>query len=274
MESTLVRFSRHLYARCGLGEVTVHNYVSAIRRLAPVIGLKPVPKVIERHIERMYKSGAPYSHIVNTSLALEAYCSFFGRPIKLGRPKKPRHLVRGTLSESEITLLIAAAGTLRERAMIATLAYAGLRNRELCRLRVHDVDLGGQTLHIQATKTQKDRFTHIAASCVTLLAEYMRERGGKPGDLLFVCLRSGRPYAQQNLRKMIRTTARRANLKKRIYPHLLRHSLATNLLHRGAHLLAIKEQLGHAFVETTMIYIHSAPEHTQMQYRMHAPSYL
>jgi len=53
-----------------------------------------------------------------------------------------------------------------------------------------------------------------------------------------------------------------------------RHSLATNLLHRGAHLLTIKDQLGHAFVETTMIYIHSSPEHTQLQYRMYAPSYL
>jgi len=62
--------------------------------------------------------------------------------------------------------------------------------------------------------------------------------------------------------------------KKRVYPHLLRHSLATNLLHRGAHLLAIKEQLGHAFVETTMIYVHSNADHTQMQYRMYAPSYL
>ncbi len=54
-----------------------------------------------------------------------------GQPIKLGRPKKPRHLVRGTLSEAEVTLLIAAARSLRERAMIGTLSYAGLRNREL-----------------------------------------------------------------------------------------------------------------------------------------------
>lgn len=274
IEPTLVRFARHLHARRGLAEITVHNYTSAIRRLEPVIGLKPTPKTIERHIERMHKSGASYSHIVNTSIALEVYCAFMGRPIKLGRPKKPRHLVRGTLSEAEVTLLIAAARSLRERTMIGTLAYAGLRNRELCRLRIRDVDLGSQTLHIQATKTQKDRYAHIAAPCVSLLAEYMRERAGEPGDLLFLCIRSGRPYAQQNLRKMIRTAARRANLKKRVYPHLLRHSLATNLLRRGAHLLAIKEQLGHAFVETTMIYVHSDPGHTQMQYRMHAPSYL
>ena len=274
IESTLVRFARHLHARRGLAETTVSNYVSAIRRLAPVIGLQPTPKAVEQYIERMHKAGASYSHIVNTSIALEVYCAFVGRPIKLGRPQKPHHLVRGTLSEAEITLLIAAARTLRERTMIATLAYAGLRNKELCRLRIRDVDLGGQTLHVQATKTQKDRYTHISAPCVSLLAEYLRERGGQLGDLLFVCFRSGKPYSQQNLRKLVRTAAKRAGLKKRVYPHLLRHSLATNLLHRGAHLLAIKEQLGHAFVETTMIYVHSSPEHTQLQYRMYAPSYL
>jgi site-specific recombinase XerD len=274
IEPTLARFARHLYARRGLAEVTVRNYVATIRRLAPVIGLEPTSKAIEQHIERMHKAGASYSHIVNTSIVLEVYGAFIGRPIKLGRPKKPHHLVRGTLSEAEVTLLIAAARSLRERTMIATLAYAGLRNNELCRLRIRDIDLGGQTLHIQATKTQKDRYTHISAPCVSLLAEYLRERGGQPIDLVFVCLRSGKPYSQQNLRKMIRTAAKRADLKKRVYPHLLRHSLATNLLHRGAHLLAIKEQLGHAFVETTMIYVHSSPEHTQLQYRMYAPSYL
>jgi integrase/recombinase XerD len=272
IEPALARFARHLHARRGLCEVTVRNYVSTIRRLAPGIGLEPAPKAIDRQIERMHKSGPSYSHIVNTSIALEAYCSFIGRPIKLGRPRKPRHLVRGTLSDAEVTLLIAAARSLRERTMIATLAYAGLRNRELCRLQVWNVDPGSQTLYIQATKTQKNRYAHIAAPCASLLAEYMR--AGEPGDPLFVCLHSGRPYVQQNLRKMIRTAAKRADLKKRVYPHLLRHSLATNLLHRGAHLLPIKEQLGHAFVETTMIYVHSSAVRTQMQYRMYAPSYL
>ena len=207
IEPTLVRFARHLHARRGLAEATVHNYVSAIRRLAPVIGFEPTPKAVEQQIERMHKAGASYSHIVNTSIALEAYCAFCGRPIKLGRPQKPHHLVRGTLSEAEITLLIAAARTLRERTMIATLAYAGLRNKELCRLRIRDVDLGGQTLHVQATKTQKDRYTHISSTCVSLLAEYLRERGGQLGDLLFVCFRSGKPYSQQNLRKLVRTAA-------------------------------------------------------------------
>lgn len=113
-----------------------------------MISLKPMPKAIELHIHRMHKSGASYYYIVNTSIAFEAYCAFVGRPIRLARAKRPRHLVRGTMSEAEIALLIAAARTLRDRAMIATLAYAGLRNRELCRLRIGDVDLAGQTLHV------------------------------------------------------------------------------------------------------------------------------
>ncbi len=274
LQATLIRFERYLYARRGLGETTVYNYVSAMRRLAPVIGLNPTPKVIDQHIERMHKSGASYSHITNTSTAIETYCAFIGKPIHLGRPRKPKHLVRGVLSEAEVTLLIHAGRTLRERTIIATLAYAGLRNRELCRLRIRDVDLGAQTLHINGTKTQKDRNAHIAAPCVSMLAEYLRERGGQPEDLVFLSLRRKGFYSQQDLRKMIRAAAKRACLKKRVYPHLLRHSLATNLLRRGAHLLAIKEQLGHAFVETTMIYVHSDPDLTQQQYRMYAPSYL
>jgi hypothetical protein len=59
-ESTLVRFARHLHARRGLAEATVHNYTSAIRRLVPVIGLQPMPKAVEQYIERMHKAGASY----------------------------------------------------------------------------------------------------------------------------------------------------------------------------------------------------------------------
>jgi hypothetical protein len=68
------------------------------------------------------------------------------------------------------------------------------------------------------TKTQKDRYTHIVDTYVSVLAEYMRDCNGRPGDLLFVCLRRGKPYTQQNLRKTIRAAARRARLKKRVYP--------------------------------------------------------
>lgn len=189
----------------------------------------------------------------------------------MGRLRKPKRRVHGTLSEAEVTLLIHAARTLREKAMITALAYAGLRNRELGRLRISDVNLSGRCLSVREAKPQKDRHAHIAAPCVALLSEYMRDRrsaGQSPPSLL----RSSKPYAPQNTPRLIRTTAKRASLVKRIYPHLLRHSLANNLLHRGVTFWLSGDQLGHAFVETTMIYVHSDPELAQQHYQMYAPS--
>ena len=91
---------------------------------------------------------------------------------------------------------------------------------------------------------------------------------------LFVTIQNGNPYGTQDLRKLVHVVAKRAHIQKRVWPHLFRHSLATNMLIRGAHILAIKEQLSHAFVETTMVYLHAAPTAMQGQYRFFAPSYL
>jgi integrase/recombinase XerD len=267
-------FSQFLYARKGLGEVTVSNYVSTIRRLSLRIGLLPTTNSVERHITKMRTSGASHAHVVNTSIALERYMEFVGTPIRLGRPKKPKRLVSGTLSEAEVTLMIASSHNLRERAILSLLAYSGLRNKELCRLRIRDIDIANQTVSINATKTMKERHAVLAPACIAVLLDYLRERNGRPQDFLFVTIRKGEPYQPQVLRKLVRADARRAGIERRVWPHLFRHSLATNLLHRGAGLMAIKEQLGHVHIETTMIYIHSAPARMQMEYRMFAPSYL
>jgi len=79
------------------------------------------------------------------STALEAYCAFVGCSHQVRPPAEALPLSERHLSETEIALLIPVARSLRERAMIATLAYAGLRNRELCRLRTRGVDLDSQT---------------------------------------------------------------------------------------------------------------------------------
>jgi len=273
-ETIFERFSDYLYARKGLGNVTVSNHLSAIRRLLPTIGLDPTPQEIEQLIAGMRKNGASYSHIINTSVALERYTEFLGKKIVLGRPKKPRRMIRSTLSEAEVTLLIAASRSLRERAILSLLAYSGMRNRELCNLTIGDIELANQVVHIRASKTQKDRRVNLSSACMAVLYDYLRARGGQPDERVFVTIRKGEAYDPQVLRKLVRAAAKRAKISKRVYPHLLRHSLATNMLNRGASILMIKEQLGHSFIETTMIYLHAAKERIQMEYRMFAPSYL
>jgi len=106
------------------------------------------------------------------------------------------------------------------------------------------------------------------------LVEYLEWRKGGPDDLLFVTRRNHFILATQDVRKITRTAALRAGMTKRVHPHLFRHSLASNMLHRGAGLLAIKEQLGHRFIETTLLYLHANKDRLQDNYRQYCPSYV
>jgi integrase/recombinase XerD len=276
LERKLEAFAEYLCARRGLAEATISDYIGTIRRLVPTIGLNPPHQALDALIVKMRKSGASYSHVVNTSLALERYTEFIGNPIHLGRPKKPKRMIRGTLTEAEITLMLAACHNVREKAILTLLAYSGVRNKELCGLKIADVDVASQIVHVHRGKGQKDRDASIAAPCAGVVLDYLhRDRpGAGPDEPLFVTLQKGHPYGTQDLRKLVRVVAKRAGITKRVWPHLFRHSLATNMLIRGAHILAIKEQLGHSFVETTMVYLHAAPMAMQAQYRFFAPSYL
>jgi integrase/recombinase XerD len=276
LERKLDGFSQYLCARRGLAECTIDDYIGTIRRLYPAIGLNPAHHVLDALIVKMRKGGASYSHVVNTSLALERYTEFIGNPIQLGRPKKPKRIIRGTLTEAEITLMLAASRNIREKAILTLLAYSGLRNKELCGLKIADVDVASQIVHVHGGKGQKDRDAFFSPDCAGVVLKYLqRERpGARPEEPLFVTVQKGHPYATQDLRKLVHVVAKRAHIQKRVWPHLFRHSLATNMLIRGAHILAIKEQLGHAFVETTMVYLHAAPMAMQGQYRFFAPSYL
>jgi site-specific recombinase XerD len=273
-ETILTNFSRYLYAQIGLGETTVGNYLSTMRRLFPVLGTHPTARAAEQLIAEMRKSGKSVSHQINTSIALERYGDFIHVKIRLARPRAPHTLVSGTLSEAEMARFIGSAANLRERAILGLLAYSGLRNKELCCLRVRDLDALAGALRIYGSKMGKDRVVAISSACLSLMTEYLKERGGAPLDLMFLTVRNKHQMQPQDLRKMVRTIAKRAGITKRVYPHLVRHSLATNLLGRGAGLLAIKEQLGHVYIETTMRYIHSAPARLQEEYRMYAPAYL
>jgi integrase/recombinase XerD len=268
------RFSTYLYAKCRLGEVTVNNYLGVIRRALPVLGLKPTQQAVEKYVADMRRKHASQSHVVNTSIALERYGQFIHVPVKVSRPPKMYALVKNTLSEAEIARLIAASRNLREKAMLCVLAYTGMRVREFCAIRTGDLDVNSQVLHIQGFKQQKDRAVVVASPCLTVLAEYIAQRGGKDGELMFITVRNKLPLEPQDIRKLLKVVAKRAKITKRVHPHILRHSLAVNLIARGTGILAVKEQLGHVFIATTMRYLYSAPARLQEEYRMHVPSYL
>ncbi len=274
LSETLEDFESYLFNHRALNPTTIHNYLGVIRRVAPAIGLRPSPRDVERYVGNMRREERSYSHQINTAVALENYMAYLGRKVRLARPRKPKRILREVLSEPEVTLIIAAARTVRERAILSLLAYSGLRNAELCHLRIGDIDIAHQTVQVRGGKGAKDRTVCIGGGCIETLMSYLGERNGTTEDLLFRTVRFEHPYQTQDLRKLVRVVACRAGIRKRVHPHLLRHSLATAMINRGAHLLSVRDQLGHEYVETTMIYVHTAQTRLQAEYRMYCPTYM
>lgn len=105
--------------------------------------------------------------------ALELFSESIGYQIKFGRPRKPQHLIKDTLTEPEIILIIAASKNIREKAILTLLAFSGLRNKEVCNLRVGDIDFANQVLRVYGGEGQKDRIACVSGACLEILTELL-----------------------------------------------------------------------------------------------------
>jgi len=185
------------------------------------------------------------------------------REIDLVYPKRPERLPV-ILSEEEVARLIESAATSYHRVILLTLYGAGLRREELCRLKVTDVDSQRMVVHVHQGKGHKDRDVTLSPRLLEILRAYWKWR--KPKTYLFPSYHSKRreqPISSKTVYYAVREAARRAGIKKKVYPHLLRHSWATHLLERGTDLKTIQMLLGHFDLEATTIYLHLSQHHLQ-----------
>src|SRR3990167_866301 len=269
------RFCRWLIINRGIRETTIEGYRKVIKKfLIDLRTLTPTHEQIGDHIVYLHKKKYSYNHIVNSSIALEWYSQFIENPIKLGRPRKPKKIIQNTLTEAEMAIFLAATKNIRESAILSLLAFSGIRSRELCQFRVCDIDFGNNALRIIDGKMAKDRVICISGECTKKLLQYLQDYPRGQDSYLFTTLADDSQYTGWALRKLVKTVARRTKIAKHIHPHLFRHSLATNMLNRGANITTVQHQLGHAFIESTMIYVSSRFQRIQSEYQIFAPSYL
>lgn len=174
------------------------------------------------------------------------------------------------LARPEIEALLAAPDQRtwmgrRDRTLLLVAAQTGLRASELIGLRCQDVAFGPGA-HVQCTgKGRKQRSTPLRKDAVAALRAWLRERDGQPADVLFPNAR-GQRLSHDGLAYILTkhvATARQqcASLViKRVTPHVLRHSLAMELLQAGVDRSVIALWLGHETLDTVQVYLHANPE--------------
>ena len=132
---------------------------------------------------------------------------------------------------------------------------AGLRVSEVVRMRVSDIDSERMLIRVEQGKGMKDRYTLLSPAVLKVLRDYYRSHRPMP-PFLFPGSTPGIPMAPISLGDILRRAAWRCGLSKRVSPHVLRHSFATQLLEDGVDLPTIQQLLGHRSIRTSARYLH------------------
>ncbi len=180
----------------------------------------------------------------------------------LPMPKAPKKLPV-VLSREEVTRLIEAASSLRHRTILIVLYATGIRRAELTKLKIGDIDSQRMVIHIRKGKGQRDREIPMTPKLLQALRDYWRWERSKV--YLFPCPNGVEeaPISSKTVYHACREAAVRSGLTKKIGPHTLRHSFATELLDSGADLRTIQHLLGHADLKNTLVYLHLSQRHVR-----------
>jgi integrase/recombinase XerD len=180
------------------------------------------------------------------------------------RPTKRPRVVNRLSREEEQRLITHAYRVKGERGLlIKTLFQTGARVSEFVNIRVDDVFFDEQMILIANAKGGTSRYVPILLPLAQELRTHLRNR--RTG-YLFETNRHTR-YSPRRVQQIVKETAAQADITKRVYPHLLRHSVATTLLERGMPLEHIQQFLGHVKLETTQVYAASTTEMIKTSYQ-------
>jgi site-specific recombinase XerD len=179
--------------------------------------------------------------------------------VALPWPKVP-HRLPDILSGTEVDSLLGAVEPLLHRAVVMTAYGTGLRIREACSLRSDDIDSKRKLIHVRDGKRARDRYVMLPDRLRDFLREYFRQVR-PPGPHLFPGGKPGRPITPCAVRRALAKGIRKAGIKKRVTPHVLRHSFATHLLESGTDIRTIQAVLGHASIRSTMRYTQVSQKH-------------
>ena len=243
-------------------EKTRNDYIRQVKTFTAFLGRSPdqaIPEDLRRFQLHQTRAGVRPPSINGSVAALRFFFT-----VTLDRPEMARHLtfVREprkmpvVLSPEEVARLLEAAPGPKYKAALSAAFAAGLRVSEVVSLKVSDIHSERMLLRIEQGKGRKDRFAMLSPELLELLRDWYRI--ARPAVWLFPGRDLMLPMTTRQFTRAVHAAANMAKIKKRVTPHTLRHSFATHLLEQKTDVRLIQVLLGHAKLDTTMLYTHVA----------------
>lgn len=246
----------------GYSTSTLFNYSRAVAKISLHFKkslLELDPDEVNRFLFLLAKEKKSSStYFKHTVYGLRFFFRLYGmedRALRLPTVKNDRKLPV-VLSYTELKRLFFIPQRLKQRVLFALIYSAGLRVGEVCRLKISDIDSDRMMIRIIKSKGKADRYVPLSAYILKGLRRYVKS--AKPKVYLFNGKVKGEPLSKSAVQQSFRLAVKKAGIIKDVCVHSLRHSYATHLLEQGVDIVTIKELLGHATIETTMMYLHVA----------------
>lgn len=197
-----------------------------------------------------------YRYLVDNELIIKAPTSGVETP-------KKEHNTRSYLVPQEYhSVLSAAGGNSRDYAIFQVFLQTGLRVSELCALHLGDLELNARPyplLHVRMGKGMRARTLALEKKAVQALKNYLAQRADSLSEAVFLNC-TGEAISERGVRKVVAKYVRAAGISKRVSPHSLRHTFATQKAEKGVSTYQLQDWLGHANLNTTQVYVHLAKQ--------------
>ena len=234
---------------------TINCYLSQLKHFLSCFNQDP-GSITENQIKEYLKASPSQSVLKQRIGSLKHFYTFvLKQPLKfkyIQYPRKEMHLPE-VLSQDEIRRLFAVCSNLKHKAILLLFYSTAMRIGEVLNLKIEDIDSQRMVINVRQGKGKRDRIIPLSPNTLNLLRIYFKEF--RPKVYLFNGQFSDQ-YSSTSIQQFLHMYARRAGIKKRVYPHLLRHCSATHLYESGTEIAIIQKILGHKQQKTTMIYTH------------------
>lgn len=286
LERAIIDFLEYLEVDRGLSKMTLRNYGFFLRRFASFARERDVnkPEAISKllvHQFRLHLNRLPSRSTENIKkntqnyhlIALRTFLKYLIKnDIKTLEPDKielakqmPRQVefLEGSdlekILEAPLQETIDSKQGLRDKALLETLFSTGLRVSELATLKIEDINLGKPEFTVRG-KGSKVRLVFLSETARHWIRKYLDNRHDTNPHLFVgqskVNEGSDKPLTSRSIERLVGRYARLAGIMKKVTPHTLRHSYATDLLLNGADIRSVQAMLGHSSITTTQVYTH------------------